>query len=97
MLFKKAMEEIGLEVPKSAYVHSVEEALAAVKDIGFPAILRPSFTLGGHGGGIAYNLDEFVKLVAAGIEKSPVHGNPDRRIADRLERIRTGSDARSER
>lgn len=73
MLFKKAMEEIGLEVPKSSYVHSIEEALASVKDIGFPAILRPSFTLGGHGGGIAYNLDEFVKLVAAGLEKSPVH------------------------
>src|SRR5262245_34176780 len=73
MLFKKAMEEIGLEVPKSSYVHSVEEALASVKDIGFPAILRPSFTLGGHGGGIAYNLDEFVKLVAAGLEKRPGH------------------------
>jgi carbamoyl-phosphate synthase large subunit len=73
MLFKKAMEEIGLEVPKSSYVHSIEDALASVKDIGFPAILRPSFTLGGHGGGIAYNLDEFVKLVAAGLEKSPVH------------------------
>ena len=74
MLFKKAMEEIGFEVPKSAYVTSVEEAVAAVKEIGFPAILRPSFTLGGHGGGIAYNLDEYIKLVASGIEKSPVHG-----------------------
>lgn len=74
MLFKKAMEEIGYEVPKSSYVQSVEEALSVVRQIGFPAIIRPSFTLGGHGGGIAYNMDEFVKLVAAGLEKSPVHG-----------------------
>jgi carbamoyl-phosphate synthase large subunit len=73
LLFKQAMGEIGLEVPKSAYVKSVEEGLSAVKEIGFPVILRPSFTLGGHGGGIAYNLDEFVKLASSGIEKSPVH------------------------
>ena len=53
---------------------SVEEGIAAVKEIGFPVILRPSFTLGGHGGGIAYNLDEFIKLASSGIEKSPVHG-----------------------
>src|SRR3990172_8354323 len=74
LLFKRAMEEIGLEVPRSAYVRSVEEGFTAVKEIGFPAILRPSFTLGGSGGGIAYNLDEFVKLVSAGLERSPVHG-----------------------
>lgn len=74
ILFKKAMEEIGLSVPRSAYVRSVEEALSAVKQIGYPAILRPSFTLGGHGGGIAYNADEFIKLMTSGLEKSPVHG-----------------------
>ena len=74
LLFKQAMEEIGLQVPKSAYIQSVEEGLAVLKEIGFPAILRPSFTLGGSGGGIAYNLEEFVKLVASGLERSPVHG-----------------------
>ncbi len=74
LLFKQAMEEIGLQVPKSAYIKSVEEGLTAVKEIGFPAILRPSFTLGGSGGGIAFNLEEFVKLVASGLERSPVHG-----------------------
>jgi carbamoyl-phosphate synthase large subunit len=74
VLFKKAMEEIGQNVPKSAYVSSVEEGLAAVREIGYPAILRPSFTLGGHGGGIAFNADEFVKLISSGLEKSPVHG-----------------------
>ncbi|HJZ12510.1 MAG TPA: carbamoyl-phosphate synthase large subunit, partial [Acidobacteriota bacterium] len=74
LLFKRAMEEIGLEVPKSAYIGSLEEGLAAVKEIGFPAILRPSFTLGGTGGGIAYNMDEFIKLVSTALERSPVHG-----------------------
>ncbi len=74
LLFKQAMEEIGLEVPRSSYVQSVEEALAAVKEIGYPAILRPSFTLGGSGGGIAFNMDEFIQLVLSGLEKSPVHG-----------------------
>jgi len=74
LLFKQAMEEIGLQVPRSAYIKSVEEGLAVLKEIGFPAILRPSFTLGGSGGGIAYNLEEFVNLVASGLERSPVHG-----------------------
>lgn len=73
LLFKQAMQEIGLEVPRSAYVQTVEEALSAVKEIGYPVILRPSFTLGGHGGGIAYNQEEFVNLIAIGFEKSPVH------------------------
>jgi carbamoyl-phosphate synthase large subunit len=74
LLFKGAMEEIGLSVPRSAYVQSIEEALAAVKELGYPTILRPSFTLGGSGGGIAYNMDEFIQLVMSGLEKSPVHG-----------------------
>jgi carbamoyl-phosphate synthase large subunit len=74
LLFKQAMEEIGLEVPRSSYVRSVDEALTAVKEIGYPAILRPSFTLGGSGGGIAFNMEEFIQLVMSGLEKSPVHG-----------------------
>ena len=54
-LFKEAMERIGLALPKSGFAHTVEEAMALGEEVGFPAILRPSFTLGGQGGGIAYN------------------------------------------
>lgn len=72
-LFKEAMERIGLEVPKSAYVGSMREGLDAVEHIGFPAILRPSFTLGGTGGGIAYNREEYVELLERGLELSPVN------------------------
>ena len=70
-LFRKAMTEIGLEVPASEIAHSMEEALEKQVDIGFPTIIRPSFTLGGTGGGIAYNRDEFKKIVAHGLEMSP--------------------------
>ena len=70
-LFRKAMTEIGLEVPASAIAHSMEEALEKQVQIGFPTIIRPSFTLGGTGGGIAYNWDEFKKIVAHGLEMSP--------------------------
>ncbi len=72
-LFKEAMAAIGLEVPKSAAVISVKEGLEAVEDIGFPAILRPAFTLGGTGGGIAYNREEFVGLLDKGLKLSPVN------------------------
>ena len=71
-LFKKAMGKIGLEVPKSAYIGSLRDGLNAVGDIGFPAILRPSFTLGGTGGGIAYNLEEYSSLLERGLKLSPV-------------------------
>jgi carbamoyl-phosphate synthase large subunit len=71
-LFKEAMAKIGLEVPKSAAVISVHEGVEAVRDIGFPAILRPAFTLGGTGGGIAYNQEEFVELLDKGLKLSPV-------------------------
>ncbi len=71
-LFKKAMEKIGLEVPKSAYVASIKEGLEVIEDIGFPAILRPSFTLGGTGGGIAYNFEEYSRLLERGLKLSPV-------------------------
>lgn len=71
-LFKKAMEKIGLEVPGSASVVSINDGLEAIEKIGFPAIIRPSFTLGGTGGGIAYNLEEYHSLLERGLKLSPV-------------------------
>jgi len=70
-LFKQAMEKIGLEMPRSGLAHNREEALEIIKQVGFPAIIRPSFTLGGTGGGIAYNLEEYERMALAGIEASP--------------------------
>ncbi len=72
-LFKKAMEEIGLRVCRSGYASSVEEARASAVEVGFPVIVRPSFTLGGEGGGTCYNRDELDEVVAAALEASPVH------------------------
>ncbi|NTW02211.1 MAG: carbamoyl-phosphate synthase large subunit, partial [Oscillochloris sp.] len=72
-LFKDKMIEIGLEVPKSGTAHSLDEAMAVVAITGFPAIIRPSFTLGGAGGGIAYNVEEFKEIIERGIDASPVH------------------------
>src|SRR5829696_3634407 len=72
-LFKQAMARIGLACPRSRLVSSVEDARAAVDEIGFPAILRPSFTLGGSGGGIAYNRSELDRMVQFGLDQSPVH------------------------
>ncbi|AUW59132.1 carbamoyl phosphate synthase large subunit [Sphingobium sp. SCG-1] len=71
MKFRQAMDKIGLESPKSAIAHTVEEALAGLEQVGLPAIIRPSFTMGGTGGGIAYNRDEFVRIVTGGIDASP--------------------------
>src|SRR5687767_11211508 len=71
--FRDAMKSIGAEVPESHYVRSMDEALGAVDDIGFPIIIRPSFTLGGVGGGIAYNIEEFREIAGRGIDLSPVH------------------------
>lgn len=71
-LFKEAMAKIGLEVPKSAAVMTVTEGIEAINEIGFPAILRPAFTLGGTGGGIAYNKEEFTELLDKGLKLSPV-------------------------
>ncbi|MDD2580754.1 MAG: carbamoyl-phosphate synthase large subunit [Desulfuromonadaceae bacterium] len=70
-LFKAAMEKIGLAVPNSGLAHNHAEAMDVVKTIGFPAIIRPSFTLGGSGGGIAYNLEEYEKMAMGGIDASP--------------------------
>ncbi len=72
-LFKQAMEEIGLRVCRSGYAGSLEEARRIAGQIGFPVILRPSFTLGGEGGGTAYNRDELDEIVAAALEASPAH------------------------
>ncbi|MGD8207885.1 MAG: carbamoyl-phosphate synthase large subunit, partial [Thiohalocapsa sp.] len=70
-LFRHAMIDIGLEVPRSGVAHSMEEAYAVQAEVGFPTIIRPSFTLGGTGGGIAYNREEFDEKVAYGLDLSP--------------------------
>ena len=70
-LFRHAMTEIGVEVPKAVIAHTLTEALAKQEEIGYPTIIRPSFTLGGTGGGIAYNNEEFRKIVNHGLEMSP--------------------------
>src|SRR5499427_7948745 len=72
LLFREAMVKIGLECPKSEVVHNREEAVSALDQVGLPAIIRPSFTLGGTGGGIAYNRDEYFEIVQGGIDASPV-------------------------
>ncbi|MHB8743575.1 MAG: carbamoyl-phosphate synthase large subunit [Sulfuricaulis sp.] len=69
--FKKAMESIGLQCARGAMAHSMEEAMQVQAMIGFPAIIRPSFTLGGTGGGIAYNKDEFIAICQRGLDASP--------------------------
>ena len=71
--FQKAMTRIGLETPRSHHVKTLSAALAALDDIGLPAIIRPSFTLGGTGGGIAYNKTEFIEIVERGIDASPTN------------------------
>src|SRR4051812_45358722 len=65
--FREAMDRIGLASPRSAIAHSVADAMTALDHVGLPAIVRPSFTLGGTGGGIAYNRDEFVEIVKGGL------------------------------
>jgi len=70
-LFRRAMRKIGLDLPKSAMAHNLEEALQVQAQIGFPAIIRPSFTLGGSGGGIAYNREEFEDICRRGLDLSP--------------------------
>ncbi|MGZ5102266.1 MAG: carbamoyl-phosphate synthase large subunit [Usitatibacter sp.] len=69
--FKNAMTRIGLESPRSALAHSLEEALQVQAMVGFPTIIRPSFTLGGAGGGIAYNMEEFTAICERGLDASP--------------------------
>ena len=71
--FREAMRDIGLESPEAEVAHSLEEAIEIQKRIGFPIIIRPSFTLGGSGGGIAYNREEFVEIVEHGLDLSPTN------------------------
>ena len=71
--FKKSMLNIGLDILQSGIAHSVEEAMNIIDDIGYPAIIRPAFTLGGAGGGISYNVEEYREMVAHGISISPVN------------------------
>src|SRR6186713_2966528 len=73
LLFRDAMKEIGVIVPESGVAKTLVEALTIVERTGFPAIIRPSFTMGGVGGGIAYNLEEFRELAARGLDLSPMH------------------------
>ena len=72
-LFKKAMRNIGLEVPKSAAITNIPDGLDIIQHLGFPVILRPAFTLGGTGGGIAYNIEEYRELLERGLKLSPVN------------------------
>ena len=72
-LFRRAMTEIGLATPRARIAHSMEEALAVQAEIGYPTVIRPSFTLGGSGGGIAYNREEFETIVARGLDASPTN------------------------
>ncbi|MCF6324288.1 MAG: carbamoyl-phosphate synthase large subunit [Gammaproteobacteria bacterium] len=71
--FRKAMDDIGLESPRSSIAHSLEEAFQVQKKVGFPTVIRPSFTLGGSGGGIAYNREEFVEICERGLDLSPTN------------------------
>ena len=70
--FKIAMEEIGLDMPRAAIAHSLEEAFQVKAQVGYPTIIRPSFTMGGSGGGIAYNKEEFEEICKRGLDLSPV-------------------------
>ncbi len=72
-LFQKAMEKIGLATPKNAIVKTLDEAIAALEEIGLPAIIRPSFTMGGAGGGVAYNQEQFRQIIEHGLSMSPTH------------------------
>ncbi|MDE6959178.1 MAG: carbamoyl-phosphate synthase large subunit, partial [Helicobacter apodemus] len=71
-VFKEAMLKIGMDLPKSYYAYNLKEALEVIKDIGFPAIIRASYTLAGGGSGVAYNIDEFKNLAQSGLEISPI-------------------------
>ncbi len=73
LLFKDAMSKIGLDMPRSALVNNLRDGLDFAQKVGFPAVIRPSFTLGGSGGGIAYNRDELMEILSRGLDLSPVH------------------------
>ena len=91
------MEEIGLECPLSRVAKTAEQARDAIPHIGLPAIIRPSFTLGGTGGGIAYNREEFDDIVRAGLDALAGRRGAGRAIRVGLERVRDGGGARQSR
>ena len=70
--FKALMDQLGLDTCRGGFAHSLDEARALARVTGFPAIIRPSYTLGGSGGGIAYNIDEFEAIIARGLDLSPI-------------------------
>ncbi|MDP6461179.1 MAG: carbamoyl-phosphate synthase large subunit, partial [Gemmatimonadota bacterium] len=72
-LFKRAMESIGMDLPRGRTARSLEEALTAIEEVGFPAVIRPAFTMGGTGAALAYNVDEFKSSVAQAMASSPIH------------------------
>ncbi len=73
LLFKDAMNKIGLDMPKSMLVNNLRDGLEFAAKLGFPVVIRPSFTLGGSGGGIAYNREELMEILSRGLDLSPVH------------------------
>ncbi len=96
-LFRAAMERAGLKMPESAIATTLEEALGFAEQIGLPAIVRPAFTLGGRGGGIAYTAEEFHALVQRGIAASPDQPDPHRQVRHRVGRVRARGHARPQR
>jgi carbamoyl-phosphate synthase large subunit len=105
-LFREAMDRIGLENPKATIVAAPRRKTAsttsapaslcmdALEDVGLPAIIRPAFTLGGTGGGVAYNRDDYAEICRRGLEASPHGPDPHRRIPPRLEGVRDGGGPR---
>ena len=96
-LFREAMERIGLENPKATVANTLEEALAAIEHVGLPAIIRPAFTLGGTGGGVAYNREDYERICQDRPRRLPRLPDPDRRVAPRLEGVRDGGGPRQAR
>ena len=95
--FREAMTKIGLETPRSIQIkNAARRACARSTRSACPAIIRPSFTMGGTGGGIAYTKAEFIEIVERGIDASPTERSPDRGKRPRLERVRDGGGARQE-
>ena len=72
-LFKETMESIGIRVPRSGIARSIDEGMRVIKDVGFPAILRPAYTMGGAGGATAYNMEEYERMLAFALDTSPIH------------------------
>ena len=96
-LFGQVMKSIGLETPRNGIAHSLEEAKQVQASLGFPCVIRPSFTLGGSGGGVAYNAEEFIEICTRGLDLSPTNELLIDESSTRLERVRNGGGSRSRR